>query len=399
MIMDLCKTELCTGCAACANSCPKQCIQMVADGEGFLRPTVDAGQCVSCGACQKACPILQPKVCNDETVAYAAIHKDENIRMKSTSGGVFSLLGQWIFNHNGVVIGAAYADDFSVEHRCAQSMAELSSLRTAKYAQSRIGNTYQKVKQLLADGRYVLFSGTPCQVAGLRTFLGKDYERLILVDLICHGVPSPAVWSRYIDYRSKTDSSGAAPTSVNLRSKETGWPGYSVRFDYENGIHYSARNSEDPFMRCFIGDFCLRPSCYSCKFKGISRSSDFTLGDYWGVWNQLPEYNDGKGTSIVLVHSAKGRKIWSETEAQIQSQKIDIAHCMDENTSAIQSSKTPAIRSLFMQRYLEEDFNALIEELLPPLPAEHTASFFRRVYQKIRRFLGNLCFNLFIRNH
>ena len=383
--MDLCKTELCTGCAACANSCPKQCIQMVADVEGFLRPVVDTKRCVDCGACQKNCPILHPAACDNKTVAYAAIHKDETIRMKSTSGGIFSLLCQWIFDYGGVVFGAAYTDDFSVEHHFIQSLDELYALRTAKYSQSRIGDSFQKVKQLLTDGQYVLFSGTPCQVGGLRAFLGKDYEKLILVDLVCHGVPSPAVWSRYIDYRSKTDASGAAPVFINLRSKETGWPGYSVHFDYENGGHYSVRYSEDPFMRCFIGDLCLRPSCYECQFKEISRPSDFTLGDYWGVWSQLPEYNDGKGTAIVLVHSEKGFKIWSEIELQMKSQKVDIAHCMDENISAIQSSKMPEMRSSFMQRYLEEDFSTLIEELLPPLPSVRTPSLFCRVLQKLRR--------------
>ena len=385
--MDLCKTELCTGCAACANSCPKQCIQMIADTEGFLRPRADVGKCISCGICQKACPVLHPAACNHETVAYAAIHKDESVRMKSTSGGVFSLLCQWVFNHGGAVFGAAYADDFSVEHRCIYSMDELSALRTAKYAQSRIGNTFQKIKQFLADERYVLFSGTPCQIGGLIAYLGKEYKKLILVDLVCHGVPSPAVWSRYLDYRSENDASGAAPSSINLRSKETGWPGYSIRFDYGSGQHYTAKNGEDPFLRCFVGNLCLRPSCYSCQFKGISRCSDFTLGDYWGVWSQLPEYNDGKGTSIVLIHSEKGREIWSEISTQMQSQQVDAVHCMDENISAIQSSKPSPMRSAFMQRYFKEDFKGLVEELLPPPAPEKRSSLFRRMLHKLKRSL------------
>ena len=245
MTMDLCNDELCTGCAACANSCPNQCIQMLRDEEGFLRPVVDTTNCAACETCQKACPILNPgNHSAGTTTAYAAIQKDDAIRRDSTSGGVFSLLCQWVFDHSGVVFGAAYAEDFSVEHRCVRSMEELSDLRTAKYAQSRLGYSYQDVKQLLSAGQYVLFSGTPCQIGGLRAFLGKEYETLVLVDLVCHGVPSPAVWARYLHYRSSADASGAAPTAVNLRSKETGWPEYSVRFDYENGLHYSARNSE-----------------------------------------------------------------------------------------------------------------------------------------------------------
>ena len=387
--MDLCKTEHCTGCAACANSCPMQCIQMDADAEGFLRPEVDTKRCINCGACHRACPILYPKRCDNKTVAYAAMHTDENIRIVSTSGGVFSILCQWIFDHDGAVFGAAYTDTFSVEHRCVRSMGDLSALRTAKYTQSLIGDSFQKVKHLLSEGHYVLFSGTPCQIGGLQAFLGKDYEKLILVDLVCHGVPSPAVWSRYIDYRSQTDASGAAPVDINLRSKDTGWPGYSVHFCYENGIKYSVQNSEDPFMRCFIGNLCLRPSCYDCQFKGISRSSDFTLGDYWGVWNQVPNYYDGKGTSIVLIHSEKGCKIWADIETQIQSREVDIAHCMDENVAAIQPAEMPEMRGPFMQRYREADFNALVAELLPPKSQARTPSLFYRVLQRLRQALRN----------
>lgn len=383
--MDLCKTELCTGCAACANACPKRCIQMKADTEGFLRPVVDAAQCVDCGACQRACPILHPVACDNKTVAYAAIHKDESIRMESTSGGVFSLLCQWIFDRGGIVFGAAYANDFSVEHRCVRSMDELTILRTAKYAQSRIGNSFQDVKQYLNDGKWVLFSGTPCQVGGLRAFLGKEYERLVLVDLVCHGVPSPAVWSQYIDYRSKIDALGAAPTTINLRSKETGWLGYSVNFGYDSGVHYSVKRSEDPFMRCFVGNLCLRPSCYDCQFKGISRASDFTLGDYWGVWSQLPDYNDGKGTSLVLLHSDKAKVTWKEIASQMRYREVNPEMAVSENPSAIQSSTPHPYREVFMARYMQEGFMELVDELLPPLPKTQSLTLQQRILKKVKR--------------
>ena len=386
-MMGLYRSNLCTGCAACANICPEQCVSMLADDEGFLYPTADSAKCVDCGICQSCCPVLHPVTHEGETTAFAAACTDESIRMKSTSGGVFSILCQWTFDHGGVVFGAAYADDFSVEHRSVQSMDDLPELRTAKYAQSRIGNSFQKVKQLLDDGQYVLFSGTPCQIGGLRAFLGEDCERLILVDIICHGIPSPAVWSQYIACRRKNDASGAELTSINLRSKETGWPGYSVCFEYENGIRYTARGAEEPFMKCFIGNLCLRRSCYDCRFKGISRISDFTLGDYWGVWNQLPEYNDGKGTSVVLIHSEKGRKIWDETAKQVQSKQVDTAQCLAENTSAIQSPEMPSSRNEFMKRFTKEDFNALVGELMPPPPPEPKYTLLRRALAKLRRIV------------
>lgn len=384
--MDLCKGEFCTGCTACASTCPKQCIQMTADAEGFLRPTVDETKCLKCGACQKACPTLHPNKVDSDTAAYAAMHRSDEVRLSSTSGGVFSALCHWIFSRGGAVFGAAYADDFSVMHRCIRTMEEIPTLRTAKYAQSEIGDSFQQVRQLLNDGQYVLFSGTPCQIGGLRSFLGEDYERLILVDVICHGVPSPKVWARYIEYRSQTDATGAAPAVINLRSKETGWPGYSIRFDYTNGQHYLARNSEDPFLRCFVGDLCLRPSCYNCQFKGASRNSDFTLGDYWGVWTQLPEFNDGKGTSLVLLHSEKAKTIWQEISEDLQVQAVPVPDCLNENPSALRSSQCPEKRSEFMSRYCDEDFQMLTEELLPLTKPVQT-SLLKRAIKKLKRLV------------
>ena len=390
--MDLCKTGLCTGCSACANACPEQCIQMAADAEGFLRPKIDSSQCVVCGTCQNVCPVLHPKAHGNETVAYAAVHKDDAIRLESTSGGVFSLLCQWVLDHGGIVFGAAYADDFSVAHGCVEKASDLSKLRTAKYAQSAIGDSYRRAKTFLEQGRYVLFSGTPCQIGGLRTFLGKDYGRLLTVDLICHGVPSPAVWEHYIQYRGEQDAQGERPTSINLRSKESGWAGYSIRFDYAGGQTYRMPNSQDPYLRCFVKDLCLRPSCYACSFKGIDRCSDFTLGDYWGVWSQLPELDDNQGTSIVLLHSEKAKRIWPELLPGMKAVQVDADQCFSENPSALSSATEPDDRQMFLSRYQSEDFSDLADELapipIPPKPQTSVTSVLHRAAHKIKRMLG-----------
>ena len=390
--MDLCKTGLCTGCSACANACPEQCIQMAADAEGFLRPKIDSSQCVVCGTCQNVCPVLHPKAHSHETVAYAAVHKDDAIRLESTSGGVFSLLCQWVLDHGGIVFGAAYADDFSVAHGCVEQASDLSKLRTAKYAQSAIGDSYRRAKTFLEQGRYVLFSGTPCQIGGLRTFLGKDYGRLLTVDLICHGVPSPAVWEHYIQYRGEQDAQGERPTSINLRSKESGWAGYSIRFDYAGGQTYRMPNSQDPYLRCFVKDLCLRPSCYACSFKGIDRCSDFTLGDYWGVWSQLPELDDNQGTSIVLLHSEKAKRIWPELLSGMKAVQVDADQCFSENPSALSSATEPDDRQMFLSRYQSEDFSDLADELapipIPPKPQTSVTSVLHRAAHKIKRMLG-----------
>ena len=390
--MDLCKTGLCTGCSACANACPEQCIQMAADAEGFLRPKIDSSQCVVCGTCQNVCPVLHPKAHSHETVAYAAVHKDDAIRLESTSGGVFSLLCQWVLDHGGIVFGAAYADDFSVAHGCVEKASDLSKLRTAKYAQSAIGDSYRRAKTFLEQGRYVLFSGTPCQIGGLRTFLGKDYGRLLTVDLICHGVPSPAVWEHYIQYRGEQDAQGERPTSINLRSKESGWAGYSIRLDYAGGQTYRMPNSQDPYLRCFVKDLCLRPSCYACSFKGIDRCSDFTLGDYWGVWSQLPELDDNQGTSIVLLHSEKAKRIWPELLPGMKAVQVDADQCFSENPSALSSATEPDDRQMFLSRYQSEDFSDLADELapipIPPKPQTSVTSVLHRAAHKIKRMLG-----------
>jgi coenzyme F420-reducing hydrogenase beta subunit len=359
---------------------------MQADEEGFLHPVVDETACIHCGRCRQVCPLTSsPNTPGVNTIACAAINTDEDTRMKSTSGGVFTLLCQWVLERGGVVFGAAYDADFRVVHCRVETIDELYRLCGAKYAQSDVGNCFAEVKQLLRNGRYVLFSGTPCQVGGLRSYLGREEERLILVDLICHGVPSPKVWQHYIDYRSTQDADGQRPVQINLRSKVTGWPKYSVRFEYD-GTVYSAQNGQDPYLTGFIADLYLRPSCYDCAFKGVVRASDFTLGDYWGVWTQLPEYHDEKGTSLVLLHTDKAKRIWTELKPQMKCRETEALMSIEGNPSAIKSSPCNKERAEFFLRYKTTDFAKLVEELCPP-PVEQKPSLLRRVIRKMRRIL------------
>lgn len=388
----LCKRELCTGCGACASICPSQCIRMEADCEGFLRPVIDIEHCVHCNRCQKCCPVLNRQECSDgNSIAYAAIHLDERVRYNSTSGGVFTALCQWVFQRNGVVFGAAYDENFAVVHCRADNYDSLQKKRGAKYSQSRLSDTFQQVKTCLQDGQYVVFSGTPCQVGGLIAFLGQYAcdDKLILVDLICHGVPSPKVWEHYIAYRRKQDADGELPTDINLRSKESGWPGYSIRFEYSGGKVYSAVNSQDPYLRGFVGDLYLRPSCYDCCFKGSSRRSDFTLGDYWGVWSQCPEFDDGKGTSLVLLHTEKAQQIWQQISSGMRYTEVNIAEALTDNPSAVVSSVMTTKRQAFFSRFENEVFDNLIEELCPKQIASPRPSIAKRVIHKIGRVLRN----------
>lgn len=225
----------CTGCHACADICPKQCIDMRDIGEGFLFPIVNMENCILCNCCEKVCPLLHVPNKNQNTQAFAVKSKDEAEREKSSSGGFFPLLAKWILNSGGIVYGAAYDKDFKVRHIAVTDIEKLPLLQGAKYVQSTIGTIFSEVEDQLKAGRKVLFSSTPCQCAGLKAFLRKDYDNLILVDLICHGVPSPTVWQIYINYRAQKENGGKRPVRINMRSKASGWSRYSTEFYYGNG--------------------------------------------------------------------------------------------------------------------------------------------------------------------
>lgn len=316
----------CCGCSACAQSCPVQCIEMQADDEGFLYPQVDAHKCVNCGLCEKVCPVLnsggaQPGADGESVQAFAAYAREDNVRLASSSGGLFTLVARHIIGEQGVVFGAAFDGDFLVHHIGVDSLEGLAMLRGSKYTQSRIENTYHEAKQYLEMGRKVLYSGTACQIAGLKAFLRKDYDNLLTVDVLCHGVPSPSLWELY--KKEQEDSCGSKIRDVRFRDKSTGWKQYSVALQFENGQAYSKVFRQDAFMRLFLANGCLRPSCHSCRFKGFPRVSDMTLGDCWGVGNHSPEMDDDRGTSVVIINSKKGENmkammlkecVWKEME-------------------------------------------------------------------------------------
>lgn len=363
MILDKIEISRCNGCTACSSICPKHCIEMKENEDGFLYPEVNKINCISCNLCDEICPVNNDIEPNDVPNAYAVINKKEEERLQSSSGGVFSLIANYILDKNGYVVGAAYNDKFEVEHVIIDSKEELHKLRGAKYSQSRLGDVFGKIKELLDTDHYVLFSGTPCQVGGLKSYLRKDYEKLVLIDTVCHGVPSPLVWKKYVEYRSKTDNKGEIPISINLRSKSSGWSryNYSIEFDYGKKL-YSKVNGQDPYMKAFVGNYCLRESCYDCSFKSTQRVSDFTLGDYWGIWNQNPEMDDNKGTSLLLVHSIKGNKILETISNQLNYIQVDLNESIKENPSINKSSPINKDRSVFIDTISKEGFKQAIKK-------------------------------------
>ncbi|MBE6730268.1 MAG: 4Fe-4S dicluster domain-containing protein [Ruminococcaceae bacterium] len=340
--MEICKFELCTGCTACAAVCPVNCISFKADEKGFLRPVIYTGRCISCGLCQKTCPVMNKNESESaQPKFYAAYAKDDAVRIKSTSGGVFSEIAGTILEENGAVFGAAYDENFAVRHICAENETELNKLRGAKYSQSDLGDTFKNVKERLEKGQKVLFSGTPCQVGGLVSFLKKDYENLLTVDVVCHSVPSPMAWVEYIKYRARLDNEGVLPENINLRSKNTGWSryAYSNLFDYGNGKKSELKSHESLFMKLFVGGYITRKSCENCQFKGYNHKSDITLGDFWGVWDVLPEMDDNKGTSLVFLNSDSGRKVFEKISGRICFKEVSEADALAQNSAVINSIK------------------------------------------------------------
>lgn len=299
--------QYCCGCSACAAICPKGCISMEADNEGFLYPTVNKDGCISCGACLNVCPMTNQ---TDESPfpqhGWLVQHNDDAVRMASSSGGAFTAIASCILEKGGVVFGAAYNESFEVIHRYAVTSEELAGFRNSKYIQSRPGNCFQTVKNFLEADRWVCFSGTPCQAEGLVRYLGRPYKKLLVVDVVCHGVASPLIWEKYLQYQKIAERS---IDNIRFRDKHYGYK-YSTMSLIKNGrTLYHAGAQMDPMLRAFFSDICDRPSCYQCPFKKRYRMSDITLWDCFSVYDFDREMDDDKGTSRVLCHTEKGKML------------------------------------------------------------------------------------------
>lgn len=337
----LVSNEHCTGCTACAAACPKGCITMTADENGFFYPVIDEEKCISCGLCEKTCPVISPLKKNKlEPQCYVAYSRDGAMRLESSSGGVFTELAKAVLEDGGAVFGAAYNERFEVVHICAESEADLAKLRGAKYAQSDLRGVFADVKAKLEQGRKVLFSGTPCQVGGLKAYLHRGYKNLLTVDFVCHSVPSPMAWKEYVKYRAQQDNGGELPQSINLRSKKTGWSlyQYSNLFQYSDGRSYAAKSGDSLYMKLFVGGYINRESCANCQFKGYKRGSDLTLGDFWGIWDLAPEMDDNKGTSVVLVHSSLGTELLSRIRDMLVLKEVALEEASRQNQAMLKSA-------------------------------------------------------------
>lgn len=357
----------CSGCKACYNICPRNCIEMAQDEEGFSYPKAKVNKCVNCGLCEKVCPqinIYSSDKAYDVPTCLAAWNKDKSVRENSSSGGIFTSLAGWIITQDGIVFGAGYDAQHRVIHKEVHKMEELSELRGSKYVQSDINTTYSSAKKYLDMGKSVLFTGTPCQIAGLYNFLQKEYAQLFTCDIVCHGVPSPIVFEKYKQnleeaYKSKL-------TGINFRNKKNGWKSYNVEVKFENHSEYSKTFIHDAYMKGFLRNYYLRPSCYSCEYAKLPRTSDITLGDFWGIASKYPELDDDKGTSLILINTDKGKVMLKEIEVNTCQHKCELQHAIDGNPSLISSVKIPKAREKFYKDLHSRDFNYIIKKYMSP---------------------------------
>jgi len=300
----------CCGCEACVQICPKHCISFTPDNEGFSYPKVDETICINCGLCEKVCPVQHPYEVIKPLKTLAAINKNDEVRMASSSGGIFTLLAEQVIDKGGVVFGARFDNKWQVVFDYAETKEDLKAFRNSKYVQAHIGNSFLRCKEFLDVGRNVLFSGSPCQIAGLHSFLHKDYENLLAVDFICHGVPSPLVWNLYLTDILAEASSSIQGNKCRKKSRSKTKDSFVLDFnDDGQEILMHAPFSENMYLQAFIKNLFLRPSCHACPSKSGKSHSDITIADFWGIQMINPQMDDNRGTSLVMINSEKGSSV------------------------------------------------------------------------------------------
>lgn len=370
--MEIISEEKCVGCSVCESVCPHNAISMKENVEGFFHPKIDQDKCTNCGICKKSCPVLVSKLQRSINDAYAAYNKDESERLASSSGGIFKLLANDIIDNGGVVVGAGFDKSFNVVHRIIEQKKDLYKIMGSKYSQSNLHNIFSKIKEHLNEKKLVLFSGTPCQVSGLKSYLKKDYINLYTVDIICHGVPSPKIYQKYLKEKFSNIQ------DINFRDKSNGWKNYNMKIIMKNNT-YCLNHSSDSYFKLFLSDTILRKSCYNCSFKGNNRCSDITLGDYWGIDKIHPEINDDKGISAVIINNSKGYELFNKIKEQIIYRKTDFDKVCNHNLMLIYSTPKPCKRDIIMSKIDDITFDQIV--------SMSKKNLLQKVNMKIKRLL------------
>lgn len=395
----------CCGCSACVQRCPKQCISLHEDNEGFLYPHVNTNDCINCGLCEKVCPWLNRQNKLQPLEVLAVKNRNEEERMASSSGGVFIALAKKVIADGGVVFGAVFDEKWEVKHTYAEKIEDVKPMMGSKYLQSRIENSYKDAEKFLKDGRLVLFTGSPCQITGLHNYLRTDYSNLLSIDFLCHGVPSPGVWRKYLNEAfdrseisptSEKKAASYSPTSLTYKIKNIefrnktfrGWKNFSLVINGTlsetggNSLLLSESFHQNPYMRGFLSDVYLRPSCYKCKCKNGISHSDITIGDFWGAPKTMPDFDDDKGIGLVLVNTNKGKVIFDSLDMDVR--KTTIENARISNGGFNDNTAEHPNRKIFFSMYQNSiDFIPNINKILK-------MSFFKRGVTKIKRFIHKI---------
>lgn len=396
-MIDIKDKKDCCGCWACANACPQKCISMEEDSEGFRYPKIDKSRCVDCALCERVCPVLKPMQQDDVTPdSYVIQNKDASIRRHSTSGGFFSAIANYVVDNGGVVFGAAFEKDQVVRHSYAETKEACIKFQVSKYVQSLIGNTYHEAKEFLDAGRMVVFSGTPCQIAGLYGYLrGKKYEGLITVDLVCHGTPSPRLLNEYLRYQESVY--GSRIVDWKSRDKYYGYDYSTTNIEFEDKrIAYHKGSESDLLFRLYFKNICSRPSCYQCHFRTLHRVSDITIFDCWDAPSVSKKF-DSSGATNVFIHTQKGMMVfnnlkpyfvWNESDINsiIERDGVMIMHNVPENPRRTEFFSDLGIMPMdkIGKKYLN---NSLLKKIIiATKPTLYRIGVFK-LYMLIKRFL------------
>ena len=382
--MQIVESKKCTGCGACFSVCPKNAITMMEDKRGFLKPFIDEAKCVNCGLCEKTCPVLHyqsenfvtPKVC-------AFLNNDEKMRLNSASGSVFPLFAKYVLENNGVVFGVIYDDEMKVCHSMATNLEDIEKMQSSKYVQSDTKYTYKQAKTELESGRFVLFTGTPCQIAGLKSYIKKDYDNLLTIDLICHGVPSRKVFEIYKKEFMQAKKDFGKVLNINMRSKKNGWVGgcFTTTTNTTTAT-YHVPGRKDDFMKVFGYNLSINDSCLDCHFNKLPRVADITIGDFWGVEDFDISLDDKKGTSIVLLNSNKGEKYFDIIKQFAHTKDVPLEVAVRKNPNIYTSSKAHLKR--------EEFFNELDSMPLHKLSKKYVKAYpfvLKLFYKSMPKFI------------
>lgn len=404
------RKEDCCGCLSCVQACPQNCIKTITDEQGFQYPKVNESICVDCGACEKVCPIINADnhtTLGKDTLSYACYNTNDEVRKNSSSGGFFTLIAEYVIRKQGVVFGAKFDKDLRVVHSYTETIEGIEDFRRSKYVQSYIGESYKHVRSFLKDDRLVLFTGTPCQIAGLKQFLRREYDNLICLDVVCHGVPSPAIWDKYLKEKktalsieNHVDSPDKIEiTRISFRDKTNGWRKYSLAIYYKiKDLNYDTDEKsfveyiwDNDYMLCFLKDFINRPSCFECKFRNGRSHSDITMADFWGVERILTDenYAGEKGTSLLLINNPKAKNVLEQLD--MERLPVDFIQARNGNPAIYRNLAKPFFHDACLNALDKRDLHsAYLKYSVWEERFSDVSMFLKRVNSRIKRIWQKL---------